>query len=508
MSLKGFKKAIIRTPFQLLERKTVEDQTLKEWDHDLDVSVSGLTFLTNQLTRYRKISTEILNDQIDIVHLYKRIHRPLSSQKLDPKDNQLSFDEKTQETFETDKEFDDSYRLMYLLQKQVIDRVSELETSVKAQCKKMAAHIHGVRSLIKKRNHKKVDYEMSKSNVQKIISKKDHFAEKDIENLEKNQAQMDVALETFLEFDDKIRLIVPQCLEYLSEFLNKITLKCYYEQLSIDEYIHRKIHEFSVANGIVKTDGKSPDFSTMTSDWEDQIVPIMVKIENLELIKSYQHLTNKNFLQRSTNVVKEKTLVASEKSVHTTGAILTKLSNTNQNFSFKSGSIENPVKPAHPEGIFWKPLDPFDEGFFDANLPTDTANEREKIHTPVLESSKSWMRPLSLKSDQPVPDINSPVSPVAKKEDAEEAEEPTHSPITETESSAHKATKTELYKSIPNSKIAEALKNQNRSPQIVRCPVTTNLRSEPLVNFNLRDYVASRSSITSFIFCKQLVKNA
>ncbi|ODQ82428.1 hypothetical protein BABINDRAFT_164222 [Babjeviella inositovora NRRL Y-12698] len=287
MSLRGIKKAIVRTPHKLLGKKSVEDTDIVDWEADLKAAETGLGFIASETKKLASIWAKSLECQSAIIETFLRVNAGAVPQQQRGKSHTEATHHtqriKDVEFEELDVEVDVSplfleqlaeYRTLTVqLKLNVGYRNHEVETSVKAQCIQMKGYLHDLGKLLAKRKRKKIDMDRSVSGIYKLKHKSEALSELEITklvDLERNHAAAETA---FREIDEKMHLVLPEALSLLSEFLNKMSSKLYGHNLWVFRQINEAFMRFGVYYGLVKNDQfETYNYQDIIRLWESAIV--------------------------------------------------------------------------------------------------------------------------------------------------------------------------------------------------------------------------------------------
>ncbi|OWB85965.1 hypothetical protein B5S33_g4643 [[Candida] boidinii] len=360
MSLKGVRKVIYRTPHQILGKKSTDDEIIKIWEHDIKVAMAGLDFLEHQERKWSQTWGRIMDNMLQTLRTFKIFHKNFQvdteSDDKDKKPQQVD-DEFSNITVHEIKQAEKLIKSLYNSLSEIIDKSEE---SFCEKCHSMKGYLHETQKLITKRNHKKIDYDMTTTTVEKNLSK-DNLDKSDKlkMKLETSKQQLNEYKVIFLNIDEKTKLIVPQVLATLSEFLNKLSIKLYYDQLEIFETVTKSMKRFVESQGLVmKT--LNYTYEDVINDWHDQFSLSQTKLKDLEFFEDYRPLQDKTFLQKSASQVRKVSLNLVGTTFDATQAIVSKTVKPSQNLNIRHMKIENPVRPYSREGLFITSNDPLD----------------------------------------------------------------------------------------------------------------------------------------------------
>ncbi|ODV86765.1 hypothetical protein CANARDRAFT_27162 [[Candida] arabinofermentans NRRL YB-2248] len=362
MSLRGVKKALYRTPHHFMGRRSGEDELIKSWIHDLQTASAGLEFLESQEKMWNRNWTTILDNLLSTIDTFKRLHEPVNSGSdadenyTNYDDNEIKYDENEEFSNITIREIKLSEKLSQVLYDQVTQRVENGRETFIEQCSEMRDHLRASLKLITKRNHKKIDCDMHYNATEKVLHTK-NFSDKDKAKLEQSKTQLSEARIVFLDLDAKVKFVIPQVLETLSEFINKLTIKVYYQNLDIYQLVTRNISKFASTQGLVVS-LTDLTYEGIISNWREQSTQARNKLESMEMLKDYKQFRDQTLLDKTTHQVNQFTGQVIESTLDFTNSLYTKTFYPNQKLNIRTMKIENPVKPFSRNGMFVTAMDP------------------------------------------------------------------------------------------------------------------------------------------------------
>ncbi|KAH3664024.1 hypothetical protein OGAPHI_004738 [Ogataea philodendri] len=384
MSLRGARKAIYRTPHQIIGRKSGDDQLIKNWEHDLQSAVAGLEFLIVQERKWSRCFASILDNLLGSMNTFEDIHAPVTMKAKDNEED-LVYDENEDFSNVTVNEIRQARRLFRIIYDQVTQRIETSKDTFVEQCEEMKDHIRLSLKLITKRNHKKIDYDMYHNSVDKLL-KANSFNEKDKTKLETSKGQLDDSRTIMYDLDAKVKLIVPQVLETLSEFIHKLTLKFYYQNRDIFKFLTHNLSKYAELQGVI-VHKQETEYGNIENSWHEKIQQAKHKLESLDLLNDYKKFQEKNFIDKTGQQVNHFTGQVVGSAIDFTSSLYTKTVNPHQRLNLRTFSIDNPVRPATRDGIFATAADPL------LYVMDETAAMEEETDD---EDSHSWLKPLSL----------------------------------------------------------------------------------------------------------------
>ncbi|KAG0683528.1 hypothetical protein C6P42_000792 [Pichia californica] len=360
MSLRGVGKALYRTPHQLFGQKTGEDVVFKQWEHDIKSALSGLEYLKLENHKWKKFWIATITNFIQIIDIFRDLHCELEHHKNKGKGKDNSKIDKNEEfTSITIHELEQAGKLATILLEKITMITDNASDSFVAKCNGMIETLKGAEKLITKRYHKKIDYDMSTNKVDSSL--KNLQTDKDRVKLETQQEKLTETEIIYEDLNDKIKIIIPEILSNLSEFINKLTFKLYYSNLDILEFIQRNLEKFDRIHGI-SNNSKLLLYDDIISDFNGLYSQSQSKLESLGLFKEFRNFRNKNITEKTVEQVNNVAGTVVESTVNFTSTIYTKASKPNQKLSMSLNTfkIDNPVHPYDKHGMFTTALDPIE----------------------------------------------------------------------------------------------------------------------------------------------------
>ncbi|GME73969.1 unnamed protein product [Ambrosiozyma monospora] len=362
MSFRGVTKAIYRTPHQFFGTKSSEDELISQWEHDIKTAVAGLEFLQSQQKKWKTTWSTLLENYLDIVDSFSLFHKPMDrldeyfvadenesdNMKLKKRDTepdeQVILDDNEQFTNITTHELKQSKRLFLMICSKVNNKVEVSQKKIDQHCEEMKTHLNNVLRLITKRNHKKTDYDMSHNSVQKMLG----TAQPERSRLEQGKHELDETTRVYNDLNQKVKMILPQVMSTLSEFLNKLTLKAYYQNIEVYKTFVHNIHRYAVLQGLLSTKLSELTYEQLISEFHEQYILAENGISELELLKQHKQ----DVKEKTVQAMSSGASTVMETTASLTGTLYTKAVNRNQKLNFRTMTIENPVKPYSKDGMF------------------------------------------------------------------------------------------------------------------------------------------------------------
>lgn len=301
--LKGARKAIVRTPHRLIGSKSIEDRIIIEWSKDFDTAENAVDFLMKEVSKLSTYWTAICKCQVALAKELQVIYEPISG------DNAYSV---VQETPESSMVAIQGYvATVQEVETKILPLLAEFEVSFVAKCKTVKEIISNVHKALKKREHKKLDFDRHSNNVEKLLKKQD-LSEKDQQQLVKMEQELDAATDIFHAQDEKVKSTIPYLLTTMSEFLNPLTSQLYLTQLNVYKIWSETLFAYSQTQGLAGTllsvsalgkpfppplevasaNGATDLYETIAETWETQFMTLQPRCEQgLETLRKGKAIT-------------------------------------------------------------------------------------------------------------------------------------------------------------------------------------------------------------------------
>lgn len=269
--IKGTKRAIARAPHRLLGSKSIEDRIVIEWTKDFTTAEQALDVIKDETKALVKHWALVLEHQETMARIFMELYEPIQEENLY---------RATQETPES------STKAVAGLVEVVEAARSEIETLLKMQERSIGTKIksaketvEAIQKTIRKREHKKVDWDRASNNVEKQ-AKKNNTTEKEQQHLARLDMELDQALELFQAYDEKLKRTVPYYLNSLSEFLNGLTASLYMTQQRAVEILRTHLHTFCRDQGMLNQTGTDvEEYVGIVEAWETRFINIQPRCE-------------------------------------------------------------------------------------------------------------------------------------------------------------------------------------------------------------------------------------
>lgn len=564
MSLRGLKKALYRTPHRLFGKESEDSATVKAWQHDIETAIAGLDFIKLEAKKWKQYWIDSATTLSHILGILADVHGPLRvgedeaieddeeeeeeghvndeqpklerrtsfkqtlgipvslSSVFGVKSNKGSVSKDEQFAYITHHELREAKRASKIIYEGIQEIVDEQYKSISTRCDAMKDNLKEVLKLISKRNHKKMDYDMSVNIVEKaVVSKGSSDANKDITHLNHSQTKMEQAKQIYENLDVKVRTVLPPVLEVLSEFLSKLTMKVYFSNVKTMKHLEASTRRFSESQGLLGAGDGNLSYEMIMNEFLSAYSTGQDKLETLDLLQQYRTLRQKNLKDKTIKGVGSAATGVARAAVDVTGTVYHKTTKSGQKVSLRNLKIENPVKAYQGEtGIFSTATDPIefqlrsmqDE---ENKLLSETASLKspeesttsssvkdESLANESVVSMKSsstkpaddgdWLKPLSLNKTASV----SPNTDKFSEKDVS-SQMSTSTSIENASTEAHKTTETAKYTSVKLGEIRARIKTVFTTPEISRAPVTLDPQAYKHAVHECEPFIKASSSISA-----------
>ncbi|GAV28347.1 hypothetical protein PMKS-001818 [Pichia membranifaciens] len=553
MSLRGVGKALYRTPHQLFGQKTAEDVMYKQWEHDIKTALAGLEYLKLENQKWKKFWISAITNFIQVIDIFRDLHCELEhAHGADGSSSEKPVDKNEEFTSVTIHELEQAGKLASIILERTTRLAEDSSDSFVAKCNEMIHTLKGAEKLITKRSHKKIDYDMKSNKVDSTL-KGSIKTDKDKAKLESDQQKLTESEVIYKDLNDKIKLVVPEILANLSEFISKLTYKLYYSNMDILNFIQRNIEKFDRIHGIA-SDAKFLVYDDIIADFNGLYSQAQSKLGNLSLLKEFRSFRNKNLTEKTVQGVNTVAGTVVDSTVNFTSTIYTKAAKPSQKLSMSLTSIkiDNPIHPYDKHGMFTTALDPFEfiksadyaaqlsksdlkcmspnydtkdksyatyseeQSEDDADTESKTSEESEVSEEKLSVTGTEWMKPLR---NSTLNRVSSPLTSSSQAATADGASEKitlnsslnTSQPSTATDGkymansrvqslSLNSKSETYKYVNVTMDSITKRIYLVVSTPEIDCAPVNVPKSKLNLPDVELRDYFMARSSITANAF--------
>lgn len=308
--IRGAKKAIVRAPHRLIGNKSLEDRVIIEWTKDFNMAEVALELLMTEAKNFIAAWKENWGCQTDLVKLLSELYSPIAEDNV----------------YKAVQEIPASSTRLVSQFRVTVDKmvqecqpvIAALEVTFVGRCKQAKACVDGVQKALKKREHKKIDFDRHSNTVDKMF-KKPNLSDKEQLSLNKMEAELDDAIEEFHFQDEKVKKFVPRVLNSLSEFLNPLTSLLYLSELKVFQIMKTHLYSFAQAQGLTTSHSALPEYIAVVEEWEERFLTIQPQAE--EGIKTiHDGTTVKAPMNKPTKSTRDKAKSLLDKSVdQTTG---------------------------------------------------------------------------------------------------------------------------------------------------------------------------------------------
>ena len=531
MSLKGVGKALYRTPHQLFGHKSNEDLIYKQWESDIKTSIAGLEYLKSENIKLTKFWISMVTKFLMVIDIFRDLHCNLDKKNKQDKlvDNNEEF------TNITMHELEEASKLAKLLLDKITTLSNKSSDSFTQKSNDMIKILKNVEKLLVKRDHKKIDYDIQTKKLESVL-KVQNATEKDMSKIEATEKKLSEAELIYQDFNNKVKLIIPEILLNLSEFMSKITFKLYSDNSDILNYIQRNLSKFSRIHGIVN-DSTVLTYEQIINEFNTAYSQGESKLLELTLMKDFRSLREKTLKDRTVKHVNSTAGSVVDSTVNFTSTVYTKASKPNQRLSMSLSSfkIDNPVKPYDKAGIFSTSLDPIefiksadeaielselnkenitiDQSLSDSEFENNSLySHSQSIHPSSKTSTHvntDWMKPLKNSTIK-----SPPLSSTTDNSDSMTINSNDTTNDTTQESIIHDKSpksrvssinidsnsKTYKYVNISVDEITKQIYMMVTTPEIDKAPLITTKGKIKTFDNDIKEYVSARSSITANAF--------
>ncbi|KAK9455874.1 hypothetical protein V1511DRAFT_320732 [Dipodascopsis uninucleata] len=264
MSIRGMKKAVVRAPHVLIGSKSPEDLSIIEWTKAINEAETGVEEILKESKKFREGWRSILTVQSQISTDFESLYQPI------PEEDDTKV---MQETPKSTMDAIDKYRDVLIEIKKAIDPILDsIDVSIIQKCNTVQGHIDSIKKALKKREHKKIDYDRYMNSVEKM-HRKEIQSDKAELNLEKAKLELDKFTQEFQLHDERIRTILPQFLVHFSEFIEPLATVFYNIQINIYQIYLDFMYPYAQQQGLATA------IQSIDKDWLAQFGPIKHKCE-------------------------------------------------------------------------------------------------------------------------------------------------------------------------------------------------------------------------------------
>ncbi|ODQ65694.1 hypothetical protein NADFUDRAFT_46342 [Nadsonia fulvescens var. elongata DSM 6958] len=326
---KGTKKAFARTPHNLFGSKSLEDHVIVGWTQNLESADAALQIISENVATFQKSWYNMFHDSNSFVMSFLNLYSPINDSILGTATpSSIPSSARSTTTLEITDESLQEYSVLcdeILIEiKPVLDDMVQV---VQLRTKDAHEVVEIILKALKKRNHKKIDYDRYLNNLQKLHKSLDNkpislLTEKEKTYLTKCEKEFDEAKMAFEEHDQKIKFTIPYLLSHFAEFLSPLTSYIYLKQLMVSNTVRAMLLQFAQSRQMAHLEPDS--YSAIVSCWEDRydsVAPLIEEglkcIAEGELVKKGKGAhAIRSKASKSAHVVLDGTKSAAEKAKH------------------------------------------------------------------------------------------------------------------------------------------------------------------------------------------------
>lgn len=284
-----------------------DEELIDHLEHDIKQSRKALSFLVAQSDRMAKnYWPHLFKTSIKITKFFLHL---LGDDSLRFKDIETYFDEfdnlqTTTELFRVHPkerqfvipsmqfELHNYLASMEQLQNRVL-WLSEMHARLlKLRVNQMLVSLKHILKFIKSRNHQKDSYNSLCHKTEKIMKKRTPLDEKEQHELSALEIKSKEAHTIFQNTNDKLKVVLPESLLLLEEFVDLVTKWTLCHQKEVYEEVDKTLRYYSVFHGFVSLkleDAEVPEkliqtYETIMDQWETTITPVRLQIESFLLV--------------------------------------------------------------------------------------------------------------------------------------------------------------------------------------------------------------------------------
>lgn len=269
---KGARKAIVRAPHRIAGHKSTEDRTIIEWNKDFATAEAAMDLMATELGRHVSAWRDVLAQESKFQEVYRQLAEPIVEENA-----YRSVQETPESTMRTVRAYGEALESVRRDADVVLKQLQDHHTRWLREARECLA---GVQKALKKREHKKVDYDRHSNTVEKLLAK-ETLTEKESAQLQKTEGELDTALELFQAQDQKLRETVPYVLTTLSEFLSLMSATLALSEHKLLGIVRQHLFAFAQAHGLTAPGGAAEPatYDDIGDAWEKQFNIVQPKVE-------------------------------------------------------------------------------------------------------------------------------------------------------------------------------------------------------------------------------------
>ncbi|KAK9465474.1 hypothetical protein V1512DRAFT_292507 [Lipomyces arxii] len=264
MSLRGMKKAVIRAPHVLIGNKSPEDLTIIDWTKAIAEAEKGIDEIIAHAKKFRDAWIAILSSQVSMAKDYKAMYEPIPEE-----DETKSVRLTPPATMAAIIKYKD---VIVEIQNAILPMLDSIDRMVVQRCVTMKGYIETIKKVLKKREHKKIDYDRYTNSLEKI-QRKAKMSDKDEGHLEKTQKELEKATEDFRVHDEYVKDTLPKVIIQLSEFIAPLATLLFQTQTGILQISNDFLYPFAQQQGLAHSE------RSVVDEWSEQFIPIQHQVE-------------------------------------------------------------------------------------------------------------------------------------------------------------------------------------------------------------------------------------
>ncbi|ODV91662.1 hypothetical protein CANCADRAFT_55489 [Tortispora caseinolytica NRRL Y-17796] len=282
----GAKKAFARTPHMFIGNKSKEDPLIIEWSKDLVVASTGLSEIAHDCKNFVNAWQSILSGQLTYSGAIHTVYDDIPDERPDV-DNGTTPEE-------TMNRLDNYIDAMETLHERAEPLIQLLHVRIVQPCEAAHEHVEAALKELKKRAHKKIDYDRHLETVEKLQKKKP-LSDKDRLALDKADIELKHSTRIFNEHDKAIREMVPRLITLLEDLTSSLLTQMTMLLSDLFRRMQDTVQSYAaisglIRSGIVDSDGGEiqdgshglyiPAVEDIENTWKEKVSPIVEQIES------------------------------------------------------------------------------------------------------------------------------------------------------------------------------------------------------------------------------------
>ncbi|KAK9471137.1 uncharacterized protein V1510DRAFT_381590 [Dipodascopsis tothii] len=264
MSVRGVRKAVVRAPHIFVGNKSPENLTVIEYTKAVTEAEKGLDEIVAAAKAFRTAWTKILSTQEQTAKYLLQLYEPIPEE-----DPYKAVRETPQSSLDAVTAYHD---VLAEIQARVAPILDTVDVALIQKCTIVKGHIEAVRKALKKREHKKIDFDRF-TNAMERVQRKTAVSEKDDIASRKLQADLDRVTAEFELHDRYVQDVVPAFIGLLSEFLHPLSMVVFMTEEKILQTMTDLFFPFAQAQGL------GTYTHSIENEWREQFLPIQRQAE-------------------------------------------------------------------------------------------------------------------------------------------------------------------------------------------------------------------------------------